>query len=231
MKNILFLLGCIAMLPVTAQKIIEKHIPLNQHTLVSMNFQISDSIRIITWNKSEVYIKSSINVNNNQYNDNYQMSFDEADERIRINGKLEFEKGKGCNGGVYNSNNGDSSSRCCCCSCTSTIIHEVYVPENVDIAVETINGNIVLSGNIAGIKARTISGYIDLAVSPQRKADLKLHTITGTMYSDIDLPLPREGGSMRRVGGSTVSTQINGDGGKPISLQTISGDIFVRKAG
>jgi hypothetical protein len=49
------------------------------------------------------------------------------------------------------------------------------------------------------------------------------------MYSNFDLP--RESGSLRRVGGNTVTTQINGDGGKPIDLSTISGDIFVRKAG
>lgn len=223
-KNLLFALGCMAVLFANAQKIVEKHMAFTPNTLVSMNFQISDSIRIISWNKNEVYIKSSINVNDNKNNDNYIMNFDESDNNIHIKGKLEFEKGKGCCG-----NNDDNHSGNCCCCCSSNIIHEVYIPENSDISVETINGNIVVSGNIAGIRARTISGYIDLAVSPQRKADLKLHTITGTMYSNFDLP--REGGSMRKVGGNTVMTQLNGDGGKPIDLSTISGDIFVRKAG
>jgi hypothetical protein len=49
------------------------------------------------------------------------------------------------------------------------------------------------------------------------------------MYSNLDLP--QEGGNMRRAGGTMVTSQLNGEGGKLIDLETISGDIFVRKAG
>ncbi len=70
MKNsILILLLCIGLLPAGAQRIVEKHIEFAPSGYVRMNFQISDSIRIITWKKNEVYIRSSINVNNNKNND------------------------------------------------------------------------------------------------------------------------------------------------------------------
>lgn len=215
-NNILLLLLCAAIIPATAQKIVEKHIPLTQKKLIAMNFQISDSIRIITWDKNEVYVKSSINVNDNKDNDDYRMTFGESADDIDIAGKLETEKGKG----HWNND--------CNCSCRTEIYHDVYVPEGADISVETINGNIVLSGNIAGIRAHTISGYIDLAVAPQRKADLKLNTISGTMYSNFDFPA--EKGSLHKVGGHSIITQLNGGGGTPIDLETISGNIFLRKA-
>jgi len=78
MKNgILVLALCLGMIPAMAQKIVEKHIAFSQGKLISMNFQISDSIRIITWNKNEVYLKSSINVNDNKNNDDYKMNFGE----------------------------------------------------------------------------------------------------------------------------------------------------------
>ena len=64
-KSILLALVCIGSLATRAQKIIEKHIPFSPKNFVSMNFQISDSIHIITWKKDEVYIKSSIDVNDN----------------------------------------------------------------------------------------------------------------------------------------------------------------------
>ena len=216
-NNILLLVLCVGILQATAQKIVEKHIPLTQRKLIAMNFQISDSIRIITWNKNEVYVKSSINVNDNKNNDDYRMSFGESSDDIDISGKLEMEKGKGSG---WNND--------CNCSCRSEIWHEVYIPEGADISVETINGNIVLSGNIAGIRAHTISGFIDLALAPERKADLKLNTISGTMYSNFDFPA--ETGSLRKVGGHSITTQINGGGGTPIDLETISGNIFLRKA-
>lgn len=221
MKNkLLVILCCIATLSSTAQKIIEKHLGYTGKKLISMNFQISDSIRIITWNKNEVYIKSSINVNENKNNEDYKMSFGESDDNINISGKLDYDKVRG-------SRNGDNNCNCC----RSEIYHDVFIPENADISIETINGNITITGTIAGIRAHTISGFIDLAVPLQRKADLKLNTITGNMYSDLDLQT--ESGKMKRVGGGTPSmtTRLNGGGGKPIDLETISGNIFLRKAG
>jgi DUF4097 and DUF4098 domain-containing protein YvlB len=95
--------------------------------------------------------------------------------------------------------------------------------------VETINGNIVISGNTAGIRAKSISGYIDLTMAPQKPAALRMQTISGTMYSNFDLG--GTNGLRRQVGGRTVDAQLNGTGGKAVDLETISGDIFFRKLG
>jgi DUF4097 and DUF4098 domain-containing protein YvlB len=227
MKNGLFLaLVLTAIIPARAQLVIEKHINLPANGAVTMNFQISDSIRIETWKKNEVYVKSSIDVNDNKDNDQYKMSFEETAGVVEIRGKLAWEKGRGCR---Y-SDNGDTGRDCnCCCNCRSRIIHDVYVPENTDFSVETINGNIVISGNTGRVKAHSISGYIDLAIAPERPASLVMRTITGTMYSNIDFPA--ESGKPRHVGGGTVSAELNGGGGKRIDLETISGDIFFRKEG
>jgi hypothetical protein len=226
MKNILLLaLLCIGSLASKAQKIIEKHIPFSPKNFVSMNFQISDSIHIITWKKDEVYIRSSIDVNDNQNNDDYKMVFDETGSTVNVSAKLETDNIRRSGKDSNNNNN-----CCCCCNNYRTkIFHEVYVPENVDFSVETINGNIIIAGNTAEIRARSISGFIDLAIAPDRKAEVKMHTITGTMYSNIDLlPASRH---IKQVGGGSISAQLNGGGSKSIDLQTISGNIFFRKEG
>lgn len=220
MKNsILIALLALALLPARAQKIIEKHIPFSPNNFVSMNFQISDSIRILTWKKNEVYVKSSINVNDNQNNDDYTMVFDQTGNTINVSGKLETKKLQ---------RHGKDSGNCCCCYCNynSMIFHEVYLPENADFSVETINGNIVITGNTAGIRAHSISGFIDLAIAPNRKAGIKMHTISGTMYSNIELPASNR--HIKQVGGGSVTADLNG-GGKSIDLETISGNIFFRK--
>jgi len=226
-NNLLFGLILIAALPVRAQKIVEKHIDLAAGGFVGMNFQISDSIRIITWAKNEVYIKSSINVNDNKDNDAYNITFDGSAKEVEIRGKLEWKDGRRCRS-FNNKDSADSHEEYCCCNCRSEIIHEVYIPENTDFSVETINGNIVISGKTGDIKAHSISGYIDLAVAPERGANLNMRTITGTMYSNFDLPTESRSG--RHIGGESVSTDLNG-GGKRIELETISGDIFFRKQG
>ncbi|MBS1663468.1 MAG: hypothetical protein JST68_20670 [Bacteroidetes bacterium] len=221
MKNrlLLILLLGIGLLPASAQKTVEKHFEFSPSGLVHMNFQISDSIRILTWKKNEVYIKSSINVNDNQNNDDYKMVFDQSGNTINVSAKLDFK----CKDSTHKKN-----CNCCCCT-ESEIFHTVYIPENADFSVETINGNIVITGNTAEIRAKSISGFIDLAIEPQRKADVKLRTITGTMYSNIELSSTSR--RIKQVGGGSVSAELNGGGGKVIDLQTISGNIFFRKEG
>jgi hypothetical protein len=227
MKNsILIALLCIGSLATRAQKIIEKHIPFSPKNFVSMNFQISDSIHIITWKKDEVYIRSSIDVNDNQNNDDYKMVFDETGSTVNVSAKLETDNIRRSR---KDSGNHDENCCCCCNNVRTKIFHEVYVPENVDFSVETINGNIIIAGNTAEIRARSISGFIDLAIAPDRKAEVKMHTITGTMYSNIDLlPANRH---IKQVGGGSISAELNGGGSKSIDLQTISGNIFFRKEG
>jgi hypothetical protein len=242
MKNsFLLALLCIGLLPAQAQKIIEKHIPFSAKNFVSMNFQISDSIRIITWKKDEVYIKSSINVNDNQENDDYKMVFDESGNTINVSGHLEsngnrrWRRTKRDSTGNRDSSNrnvhvyNDNNDCCCCCDNYAEIYHVVYIPENADFSVETINGNITIIGETAEIRARSISGFIDLAVPPQRKAELKMHTITGTMYTNLELNPQSSSRRIKQVGGGSVSAELNGEGGKPIDLETISGNIFFRK--
>jgi len=229
-KNILFALLCIGFLTTRAQKIIDKHIPFSPKDFVAMNFQISDSIRIMTWKKDEVYIHSSIDVNDNQDNDDYKMVFEESGQMVNVSAKLDGNHIRRRRSGDSTRRSGDTTinlNNCCCCcdNYRTHIIHVVYVPENVDFSVETINGNITIVGNTAEIRAKSISGFIDLAITPERKADLKMHTISGTMYSNIELPASRR---IKQVGGGSVSAELN-NGGKPIVMETISGDIFFRK--
>lgn len=220
MKNILAILLCVLTYAANAQRIVEKQFAYSQQKLVSLDIQIADSIQVVTWNKNEVYIKASINVNDNKNNDDYKVSFDESASKISMKSKFEFKKGKNCCG--------DSSDCNCNCNCRSDIYCVVYIPENANFSVETINGNIVISGKTAEIRAHTISGFIDLTVSPERKADLKMNTISGTMYSNFDIPVEQK--NMRHVGGGSINTRLNGGGGNRIDLETISGDIFFRKS-
>src|SRR5580698_10256208 len=232
MKNsLLIVLVLAAAAPVRAQKVIEKHIQLSANGFVSMNFQISDSIRIITWKKNEVYVKSTIDVNDNKNNDDYKEMCNESGNTVNVTANLDDH----CNTFHSRRRSSDSSNRPsdsnndCNCGCEENIYHVIYVPENTDFSVETINGNIIISGNTAGIRAKSISGYIDLTMAPQKPAALRMQTISGTMYSNFDLG--GTNGLRRQVGGRTVDAQLNGTGGKAVDLETISGDIFFRKLG
>jgi len=208
MKNkMMMALLCLMALPSTAQKVIEKHIDFSQKKSVSLDMSIADSISIHTWNKPEVYVKALVNINNNRNNDDYQTTFNDSGTVVTV--KASFPCGH------YYPN--DSCN-------TDVIIWNVYLPEETKLWVKTINGNILVAGNTAGIKVQTVSGFIDIVVPSEAKADIKLGTISGTIYSNHEFALNQK----RRAFFPKVSEKLNG-GGRSIDLETVSGNIYVRK--
>ena len=217
MKSLLLslLLGRLFIPQAGAQKIIEKHIDFGQKDMVALNIQIADSIRILTWNKNEVYVKASVNINDNQDNDLYQTAFGDSNSNtVAVQAKvIDHEK-----------TNRGWNEKCNCYCMQSRIYWDVYIPENAAFSVETIDGNIIINGQTDEIKAHTISGFIDLVFASSRKADLKMSTISGTIYTNLAISKPKG-----HRGGNEISSEYNG-GGKRVDLETISGDIFLRKA-
>ncbi|MFM9910956.1 MAG: DUF4097 family beta strand repeat-containing protein [Chitinophagaceae bacterium] len=214
MKKLLLLTYCLWVASIlNAQKIITKAFSFANKESLSLNLNIADSIQIVTWNKNEVSVKCSININDNKYNDDYKVSFDESGKSIEVRAKFETDRKTS-----YNDPN--------CCNYRSAIIWEVMIPENAPFEVETINGDIIIVGKTDEIKAHTISGFIDLSVPIDRKADFKLSTITGTVYSDI----LNQSNSKKHSNYSDICDSYNG-GGKQVNLKTISGNIYLRKAG
>jgi hypothetical protein len=194
--------------PVQAQQIIEKHLDYSGKESVTLKIQIADSINIQTWNKNEVYVKASVNINENKDNEAYQTSFDEAGSTIVVNAKFRDKYFKG------NKN---------CCN-TSDIYWQVFIPEKSRFSVETINANVTITGQTREMNVKSISGYLDLAVPANRDANLEFSTISGTMYSNHELALKKTHSSFP----SKIVEKLN-NGGAVVKLETISGDIFFRK--
>lgn len=213
MKNILLMAILLVAASTQAQKVVEKTISFSGKEAIKLDLHISDSIGISTWSKNEVYVKAVININNNQYNDDYKVRFEEAGNSVNVIAKFETDRKMNWNK--------DSN----CCNYRSNITWQVFIPENARFSVETINGNITIVGKTEEIKAYTISGYIDLEIPTSKKADFKLSTITGTIYSDV---ISAQANSKSKNHSSDIATALNG-GGKPINLKTISGDIYLRK--
>ncbi len=215
MKNVITtIIFCLLSCFTQAQKIAEKHFSFSQNQSIVLNIQIADSIRIITWSKNEVYAKASININDNKDNDVYKTEFEESGGSVNVTAKFDDVK--------RDSSYNDSCN--CCCNYRSKIFWDIYIPENAPLSIETIDGNIIIEGKTQELKAHSISGFIDLSFASSRKADLKMSTITGTIYTNLALSTLSE-----RYGGNTVNSEYNG-GGKKVELETISGDIFLRKS-
>jgi hypothetical protein len=206
---ILLVVSWLCLCPVQAQQIIEKHLDFSKKEALSLRIQIADSINIKTWSKNEVYVKASVNINDNKDNAAYETSFDESGDKVIINANFRDNYFKGKKN---------------CCN-ESEIFWDVYMPENTRFSVETINANITVSGTTKEMNIKSISGFIDLAVPSGRQATLDFSTISGRMYSNHNLAL-----SKNHTGIPMKILENLNNGGDPIKLETISGDIYFRKS-
>lgn len=125
-----------------------------------LNIQIADSIKIHTWAKDEVLVKSSVKINNTD-NDACKITYSDSGNNVEVKAgfKNDYFKGK--------SN-----------SCNETdISRDVWVPDNKYFTVETINADITITGKgHSGIPTR-------IADRLNKGGDMiKLETISGDIF-------------------------------------------------
>jgi DUF4097 and DUF4098 domain-containing protein YvlB len=99
------------------------------------------------------------------------------------------------------------------------------------LVLYTISGNITVT--LTGVNKTkptsiaSVSGDVDVTVPAGIAANLEMSTVSGNMYSDFDISPSKN--QMRRVGGNTITTPLNGGGGD-LKLSVVSGNIYLRKA-
>ncbi len=208
-KSAIFIAFWVCLAASYAQTKTEKHINFSGKESLELNIQIADSIDVQSWNKNEVYVTASVNINENKDNDVYLISYSESGNDVAINANFRKDYFKGKNN---------------CCN-NSDIRWKVFIPEKIPFSVETINGNITITGRTGEMKVKSISGFIDLAVPASKPADIEFSTISGTVFTDHILAM-----DTRTIGIPSVIREKMNNGGPSIKLETISGDIFFRKS-
>lgn len=101
------------------------------------------------------------------------------------------------------------------------------------IVANTTNGEVkVVYSSLSQEKPTaisTINGPIDITMPANSKANLKLRSIQGEMYTDFELGLKASKDGMPRIGGgNNIDGSTNG-GGVEVQLKTINSNIYVRK--
>jgi hypothetical protein len=111
-----------------------------------------------------------------------------------------------------------------------------------DILLENITGPVVAnttSGDIEIVFSEVnqsqptsisnTSGFIDITLPATTKATLNMSSISGEIYTDMDIKVGDTESGLRRLGGGRkIHGTLNG-GGVEVSLRAISDDIYLRK--
>jgi len=59
-------------LHISAQRVVEENISLTKDQSIKLDFDFADNIIVKSWNKNEVYVKATVNINNNENNENFK---------------------------------------------------------------------------------------------------------------------------------------------------------------
>jgi lia operon protein LiaG len=98
------------------------------------------------------------------------------------------------------------------------------------LVLSTIDGNVnVVFSELSkdkSISIASVSGEVDVTLPAKAGFNLEMSTISGGMYSDFDLQAAKN--DMRRVGGGSLNTAVNG-GGVDVKLHDVSGNIYLRR--
>jgi hypothetical protein len=212
------------------QKTVEKTLAVPANNKIDLQLKFGNDIKITAWDKKEIGIKVTYEINSGKLNDALLLTFDSDNESARVKADLDQEllktgrledcpdRQKNLN---HYSRNGTEYYSC------TTIYYEFMVPQNAVLQVQTINANISLRGLTHLVNAKTINGFVDMDWPGNKGANVALKTINGEVYSDLDISFSN------RKENPIVGYQLKGslnNGGTDLNLETINGNVYFRKA-
>lgn len=227
-KTLILAILCMALGPVFAQKIIDKKLPYDSGKTVNLNLRFGDSIQVRYWDKAEVSVHMSVKINRNKLNDAFLVTSNTTADEIVLKTdfdkeKLKEGKGEDCPGDKSSWNSDDGKNRYYVCS---EISYQVTLPRNARLKLETINGNIDIQGATAAVSAKTISGYVDMSWPKAKGANVAVKTITGEVYSDLDIDFGNKK-DKNPIVGYLLEGKFKG-GGPDVKLESISNNVYLR---
>lgn len=209
-----FLLLFFAAHLVSAQQIVEGRQSVSgQHTL-KLDFPFADEILIETWDQPEVWVAATVNINDNEDNDLFEIRSGQTERRIYMEMDEQF----------WENQSKKKRKRKCW---NSDIVIKVFLPRSLEIDASTISGDYELAYYGKPFYFKTISGDLDLSVDADADLDLLVKTVTGEVYSDLDLTYPKGRDGLRQIVGMDLQGRLN-NGGERLELETVSGNVFLR---
>ena len=212
----LIMIICLGLFSVTAsaETNVEEKIGVTGETRLALDLPFADEIRFETWDRNEVLVQAAVTINNGKEDEIFELESRKSSDTIYV----------GMNKEQWQDYSWDGM-----CQCQETRIHfRVYFPGTMKIDAKTISGGYTLDYYGQPLRLKTISGDIDLNVTADHGVDFKATTISGEVYSDLDVDYPEGRDGLKQMVGINVRGRVFG-GGPAVAMETISGDIYLRK--
>ncbi len=190
-----------------AQRVIEQTYKTNkdQPVLLQLGYP---NLKVTSWDKDEIYIKATVNISNNKYNDRFELRSQTMAGKLHI---LDSVDVKNMEPQYYVEANGikkhfdtqadfetyraaHKNEKIAAYSSTDLHIEmEVMLPVKGDITIQSKFGLVEVENYAGPLKIQTEYGKIDARLKETRVGTIKLTNHYGKIYSDFDLkPVEKE---------------------------------------
>ena len=238
MKNLIIL--CLLLAPFQAsfaQAEVEESFKVSESSYVDFKLTNASDIKIETWDKSEVNILAKVVLGKQSDAEGFAIDVEKKGNKFMVHSTLDYNKlpsqiieqdenGEinldGISGSVEFKNGAWHTI-------SYDLVYEIKVPEYLAIDLCTNRANVEVKGVNAPMEIVTRNGFIDVARSSSGKANVKLTTNSGEIFTDFDINYDGSKKKRNTCEAIKIEAAINGGGGDDISLTSTCGNIYLRK--
>jgi len=241
MKIKLFLPLLFVGVGVFSQTPISKTIAIQSGQTITMHFDYPKLIKVSTWDKNEISITGTININGGENDDAFSLESSSDNKVVSITGEIrnikslphritvwhngqkmmfrteeDYKKYESEHGHNYNQMNWGTDF---------DIFLVIKVPKNVETKVLSTYGTIEIKDFTGPLVAESTYGGVDAALSEKLVGDLKAEVSYGEIYTNFDSKFT--GSEFRDF--HTVVNAKPGNGPR-YSFESKYGNVYLRKA-
>ncbi len=216
MKALVILMSLVTLGSFAQSKKVTESVALTGQTRLELEFPFADNIILKTWDKDEVLVEVDVEINDGEDNDIFVLESSKSESTVFI--EMDEDEWDRIGKDRWNRN----------CNWRTDIYYTVYLPKKLKVEANTISGDYEFTYFGTPLRLKTISGAIDMTVEDDQSLDFKAETISGEVFTDIDIEFPYGKSGLRQIVGQNVRGRIN-KGGEESQLETISGNIYLRK--
>ena len=191
-----------AAITVHAQTPIDKTIPVTKGQTIRMRFDYPSPVKISTWDKNEISIKGTVDINGGESDDHFKLNvktsgttisisneitdmdriphritIHEGEKKIVFRNKSEWQKYQEEHGKSNNVNMGVDMK----------IVLEIKVPRNTETDVECVYGIVEIPEFTGPLTVQATYGGVDASLNEKNVGELIAETNYGNIYTNLDM--------------------------------------------
>lgn len=238
-KLIFFVMICIFGI-ITAQTKINRSFSTTKDQNISLKFDYPQLIKISTWDKDEVQISGTVNINGEENNYAFKITENKEGNSLIIEGKIPDIKNlprrikvkNGAENLVFKSREeyqkyvreNNKTFESISDGADINIELEIKVPKSLKAQIESTYGMVEVKNFAGNIDVKAKFGGIDATIAEPKTSKISADTRFGQVYSNLDTKLSgKDSNDFRTLVSATPGT------GNQYSLESEFGNIYLRK--